>query len=1117
MPFSPNAGDSLVIDGTEYSVAEHPHAIGMPYGQEGRAAIVYQIRNGHEYRALKVFKPRFQVPSLVALAERLEIFADLPGLHVCRRSVLTSRRHKVLIKDHPDLIFAVVMPWIEGPTWMEVLLEKDELSVDQSLTLAHSLVEILARMEERGLAHCDLSGSNMIISALSAGTSANGGISSPFPIELVDVEQLFGPGLDPPELMPAGSSGYAHKAASRGLWQAKADRLSGAVLIAEILCWCDPRVREATWGESYFDPGEIQEDTERYRLMLSVLAERWGQDCAQLFEQAWESDTLSDCPPLGRWVAALPDNVPVQVAIPQMDQVTVPIAHAEADARYEGDPRTAALQEPLSPTLVQPLLEEAGQLEVGGDFEGALIIYREAFSLVEAGSSLAAELALIINQLERGQKARKVALEQDATISTAEQEAELIGLFDSGLAAYREGRWADAVELFREIVRRRPDYTRRGQQAARLLAAAEKSHSTTTHPDDLVPSTIASEAPRPLVDTQPLIIRAPERGQSHPGMALQPTKRSGISWLSLPALLVIMLLGLGGFALFMTQSNSGRTSPQATATLPSGFSSGTARAQIKATASPSVVEAKVAIAATQQVLAERNATNTALSQATVQAIEATSTAQVIADAQATTLAQTATNATAQVQGTAQAHQLATANVQGTAFVQATSQAQAQATLQAQNNLQIKSQQATAQALQIQTQQATIQAKQSATSLAAQQQSQRATAQAQAQQGTAQAKSRDQATAQAQAQHATVQAIQAATSLAAQQQSQQATSQAQTQMQAAQATVQAQQTRQAEGTAQAQAIAQATAYAQQTAQVVQSTAQARQAATAQAEQAQQATAQAQATAAAQQRPGRIAFQSNRDGTTEIYVMNADGTGQTRLTNGGGWDPSWSPDGQRIAFVVNRDGFGNIYVMNADGTGQTRLTNTRANDVDPSWSPDGQRIAFHSDRGGDFDIFVMNADGTGQTILTTDPQHDRSPTWSPDGQRIAFQSRRGTGSWDIYVMNPDGTGVSRLTNNPDSTSPAWSRDGQRIVFESNRNGTGNLDIYVMNADGTGQTRLTNYTTHEEGPTWSPDGQRIAFSTHTSDQDINIYVINANGTGVSRLTTDPAWDTNPSWSQR
>jgi len=85
-------------------------------------------------------------------------------------------------------------------------------------------------------------------------------------------------------------------------------------------------------------------------------------------------------------------------------------------------------------------------------------------------------------------------------------------------------------------------------------------------------------------------------------------------------------------------------------------------------------------------------------------------------------------------------------------------------------------------------------------------------------------------------------------------------------------------------------------------------------------------------------GKIAFLSERDGNLEIYVMKADGSNQTRITNNpaGDLDPCFSPDGTKIAFASERDGgLGEIYVMKADGSNQTRLTNNSAEDGAPSW--------------------------------------------------------------------------------------------------------------------------------------------------------------------------------------
>ena len=254
-------------------------------------------------------------------------------------------------------------------------------------------------------------------------------------------------------------------------------------------------------------------------------------------------------------------------------------------------------------------------------------------------------------------------------------------------------------------------------------------------------------------------------------------------------------------------------------------------------------------------------------------------------------------------------------------------------------------------------------------------------------------------------------------------------------------------------------------------------------------------------------GVIAFRSRRDGNSEIYVMNADGTNQTRLTNNRADDdhPAWSPDGSRIAFKGGRD----IHVMNADGSDEINLTNSGAIDIKPAWSPNGTRIAFDSNRDGSHKIYVMNADGTNLTFLAL----GGDSAWSPDGTKIAFTSGGPSNPFlDIYVINADGTNLTNLTNNRRSdVEAAWSPDGSKIAFRSDRDL--NSEIYVMNADGTNQTRLTYNPRFDFNPAWSPDGSSITF-TSSRDGNFEIYVMNPDGTGQTNLTNHPALDASSDW---
>ncbi|OLE55815.1 MAG: hypothetical protein AUG51_01360 [Acidobacteria bacterium 13_1_20CM_3_53_8] len=261
-------------------------------------------------------------------------------------------------------------------------------------------------------------------------------------------------------------------------------------------------------------------------------------------------------------------------------------------------------------------------------------------------------------------------------------------------------------------------------------------------------------------------------------------------------------------------------------------------------------------------------------------------------------------------------------------------------------------------------------------------------------------------------------------------------------------------------------------------------------------------------------GKIAFETDRDGNKEIYLMNPDGTGQVNISNNlaDDADPHWSPDGTKIAFDSTRDGNFEIYVMNANGTNQTRLTFNPALDGFPSWSPDGTQIAFQSTRDGNFEIYVMNADGTNQMRLTNNSASDFFPEWSPDGTKITFQSDR-DGNDEIYVMNADVINTqTRLTNNTAlDQAPFFSPDGTKIVFQS-LGSVGTNQIFVMKADGTNPVPLTS-TGNNFSPAFSPDGTRITFMSQRDGND-EIYVMDANGANQTRLTNNTALDTVPNW---
>jgi TolB protein len=232
-----------------------------------------------------------------------------------------------------------------------------------------------------------------------------------------------------------------------------------------------------------------------------------------------------------------------------------------------------------------------------------------------------------------------------------------------------------------------------------------------------------------------------------------------------------------------------------------------------------------------------------------------------------------------------------------------------------------------------------------------------------------------------------------------------------------------------------------------------------------------------------------------------------------------DIAWSPDGLRIALSRPQSCppsgacQSDLYVMNANGTGLTRLTTTNFAVYGPAWSPDGRSIAFDS-----WDpslrrssMMVVNADGT--SLHSLGDLDGGSPAWSPDGTRIAFSSTGDDGRWSIYVANTDGSGKTRVTTPTDfppylgsDYGPAWSPDGRRIAFGRiwiDHGTFSSCQIFLVDPSGANSFQVTNDRYCAGKPAWSPDGRMIAYQgTDAVTSFPGIMLVNADGSSPTLL---------------
>lgn len=300
--FHPHRDTRITISGVGYRFLPHPL---FPddemevYAIEGGEATVFRVQSEADgtLRALKVPRAGLRSPGIAATAHLLTALKDTAGFALADRLCLAPTSHPFLLKEYPELTYAVLMPWLDLPSWNSIRHRRDlAITYADGLFLATATAQALWHLEARHMAHCDLAGSNVAVDLPHQR------------IELLDLEHVYAPQVALTKHTALGTRGYQHRTlAQHDQWGETGDRFAGAVVLTEMLVWGDPLVRALVpqGAESLFQPAEVQMlETPIWREVRTSLWNHWP-DALALFDAAWSSPTLADCPEMSAWATCL--------------------------------------------------------------------------------------------------------------------------------------------------------------------------------------------------------------------------------------------------------------------------------------------------------------------------------------------------------------------------------------------------------------------------------------------------------------------------------------------------------------------------------------------------------------------------------------------------------------------------------------------------------------------------------------------------------------------------------------------------------------------------------------------------------------------------------------------